>query len=224
MRRIPSSPEPLRHLQLISAIEHLSMANRSLADHIMAFPNALGEERCRLLIERFESSAEKQVNERESGHRFVQLDVTQHWPDQSKLLMHLFFDFLCKYQLSVKAAFWPPKFSFEHLRIKRYLPNGRESFPVHVDVMSHVAARRFMTAIIYLNSGTGGETVFPNLDVSIEPTAGKLIAFPVNWMFPHAGLPPLSTPKYILHTYLCYPDSTASQDSRLDKDLPGYSP
>jgi hypothetical protein len=181
------------------------MANRTLADHIMVFPNALAEDHCRMLIERFESSADQEICERESGHSFVQLNLTQNWPDQSKLLTHLFFDYFSRYQLSVKAAFWPPRFSFEHLRIKRYLPNGRDSFPVHVDVMDHVAARRFMTAIIYLNGGTGGETVFPNLDVSVEPVTGRLVAFPTNWLFPHAGLPPQSAPKYILHTYLCYP-------------------
>ena len=40
---------------------------------------------------------------------------------------------------------------------------------------------------------------------ALSPEPGKLIAFPPLWMFPHAGLPPRSTPKYILHTYLCYP-------------------
>jgi hypothetical protein len=62
-----------------------------------------------------------------------------------------------------------------------------------------------MTAIVYLNETDGGETVFPNLDLVVEPRAGKCIAFPPLWMFPHAGQPPRSRPKYILHTYLCYP-------------------
>jgi hypothetical protein len=62
-----------------------------------------------------------------------------------------------------------------------------------------------MTAMIYLNAPGGGETVFPNLGLSIQPEAGKLLAFPPIWLFPHAGLPPLGGPKYILHTYLCYP-------------------
>jgi hypothetical protein len=94
---------------------------------------------------------------------------------------------------------------FEHLRLKRYLPNGRDSFSLHVDVMEQAAARRFMTAILYLNAVEGGQTVFPGLDVAIAPAPGKLVAFPPLWLFPHAGLPPRSDPKYILHTYLCYP-------------------
>jgi len=67
-----------------------------------------------------------------------------------------------------------------------------------------VSARRFMTAMIYLNAPDGGETVFPNLGLSITPQPGRLIVFPPLWLFPHAGLPPLTRPKYILHTYLCY--------------------
>ena len=89
--------------------------------------------------------------------------------------------------------------------MKRYLPNGRDFFPLHVDVMGQAASRRFMTAIIYLNAPAGGETVFPNLDISVAPEPGKLLAFPPIWLFPHAGRPPQSSSKYILHTYLCYP-------------------
>lgn len=88
--------------------------------------------------------------------------------------------------------------------MKCYLPNGRDFFPPHVDVMSQEAARRFMTAVIYLNSPAGGETVFPNLDISVAGS-GQDGRLPALWLFPHAGLPPRSSPKYILHTYLCYP-------------------
>jgi hypothetical protein len=186
-----------------------AMPNTSLSDHIMCFPDALSDAQCRTLIDRFESSQGHEETQRESGHSFVQLDITQHWPDQNKILMELFLAHFNKYQLAVNAVFWPPRFSFEHLRMKRYLPNGRDAFPLHVDVMDQVAARRFMTAIIYLNLPTGGETVFPNLGITIEPVPGKLVAFPTNWLFPHAGLPPQSSPKYIVHTYLCYPSPPA---------------
>lgn len=181
------------------------MANTSLSDHVMVIADALAPARCAALIERFESSSDQEPCQRENGHSFVQLDITQHWPDENNALIPVFLDCFKQYQFATKAAFWPPKFAFEHLRIKRYLPNGRDSFPTHVDVMCHDAARRFMTAIVYLNETDGGETVFPNLDLVVEPEAGKCIAFPPLWMFPHAGRPPRSRPKYILHTYLCYP-------------------
>jgi prolyl 4-hydroxylase len=186
------------------------MANTLLSDHIMAFADALSPEHCEALIDRFESSHEHEPCQRESGHSFSQLNITQKWPDENKILVPIFLSYFNKYQAAVKAYFWPPAFCFENLRLKRYLPNGRDSFPLHVDVMGQAAAKRFMTAIIYLNTSVGGDTVFPTLDVSIAPEPGKLVAFPPIWLFPHAGLPPQSCPKYILHTYLCYPSPPSS--------------
>ena len=182
------------------------MAIASLPDHIKVFPDALSRSECEDLIERFDSSSDHVVCQQESGHSFVKVDVTRHWPDQHKILVPIFLSHFNRYQQATNARFWPPRFSFENLQLKRYLPNGRDSFPPHVDVMNHAAARRFMTAILYLNSPSGGETIFPSLDISVAPESGKLIAFPPLWLFPHAGLPPKSMPKYILHTYLCYPE------------------
>ena len=180
--------------------------NPSLADHVRVFSDALPAAQCQALIDRFEASSAAHENwQLERGYSFVQLDVTQHWPDEAKALVKVFLAYFNRYQRAVNARFWPPQFGFEHLRVKRYLPNGRDAFPLHVDVMAHAAARRFMTAFIYLNTPEGGETVFPDLGLSIAPKTGSLIAFPPLWLFPHAGLPPRSSAKYILHTYLGYP-------------------
>lgn len=172
----------------------------------MVFDRVLPPQHCESLIQRFESSAaDLEICRIEAGYSFCQIDVTGQWPDQSQILLAVFLSYFNRYQLALNARFWPPRFCFEHLRMKRYLPDGRDRFPPHVDVLSQVAARRFMTAIIYLNAPSGGETVFPDLDISVAPEPGKLLAFPPLWLFPHAGLTPKSEPKYILHTYLCYP-------------------
>jgi hypothetical protein len=176
-----------------------------MADHIIAFDNVLSPAHCERLIARFEAAPEQELAQLEDGYRFTQLDVTRHWPDENEALIPLFMSYFNQYGLAVKAHFWPPKFSYEHLRLKRYLPDSQEFFSLHVDVMSHDAARRFMTAMIYLNAPEAGETVFPTLGVSIVPQQGKFVAFPPLWMFPHEGRPPRGGPKYILHTYLCYP-------------------
>lgn len=181
------------------------MANRSLSDHIVVFDDALPPAACRELVDCFEASPEKEIVQREAGYNFTEINVTRHWPDRHDTLVPAFLSCLNRYQLQVDARFWPPRFAFEQLRLKRYLPNGRDSFSLHVDVMGQAAARRFMTAILYLNGVDGGETVFPGLDIAVAPAPGKLVAFPPLWLFPHAGLPPRSAPKYILHTYLCYP-------------------
>ena len=181
------------------------MGNLTLGDHVVVFDGVLTPEHCRSLIERFEARGEAEICRLEAGYSFCQVDITERWPDESKILIPFFLARFNQYQAALNARFWPPRFSFEHLRMKRYLPDGRDLFPLHVDVMTQVAARRFMTAILYLNAPEGGETVFPGLNISVAPEAGKMIAFPPLWLFPHAGLAPRLQPKYILHTYLCYP-------------------
>jgi prolyl 4-hydroxylase len=181
------------------------LANQTLSDHVMVFDDTLTAAHCEALIARFEASADQEECRRDQCYSFTQLDITKNWPDEHKVLIPIFLNYFNKYQVSTNACFWPPKFSFEHLRLKRYLPGGQDSFELHVDVMGQMAARRFMTAIVYLNAPAGGETLFPNLNLTVAPEPGKFIAFPPLWLFPHAGLPPKAQPKYILHTYLCYP-------------------
>jgi hypothetical protein len=180
------------------------IANLALSDYVMTFDAVLSPENCRALIDRFEASPGCELTQREEGHSFTQLNITEEWPDVAQALTQLFFSYFNKYQAAVNAVFWPEKFSFEHLRIKRYLPNGRDSFPTHVDVMDKSASERFMTAFIYLNTPDGGETTFDTLGLSVSPVEGKMIVFPPLWLFPHAGLLPKTLPKYILHTYLHY--------------------
>jgi prolyl 4-hydroxylase len=176
----------------------------TLADQIMVFPGALSDPHCQQLIDRFEACDGLEPCRREGGHSFTQLNITRAWPDEHERMLAVFIAHFNQYQDAMGAEFWPAAFAFEHLRIKRYLPGGRDAFPPHVDVVDQISARRFMTAMIYLNAPAGGETTFPSLDIAIAPETGKLLAFPPLWLFPHAGLPPRLSPKYILHTYLCY--------------------
>jgi hypothetical protein len=53
-------------------------------------------------------------------------------------------------------------------------------------VPNHTAQRDY-TALVYLNDDfTGGELVFPALDVLITPQPGLLVSFPSNHKFVHA--------------------------------------
>jgi prolyl 4-hydroxylase len=191
------------------ALEEPAIASMktSLLDYIMLGRNVLSPEHCQRLIERFEASEAVQVCRRYGGHSFTQLEITTAWPDEHTLLLPVFLDQFRRYQELTKAFYWPTypaHTAFEHLRIKRYLPNEQDFFATHVDVVDQLTARRFITAFIYLNEPEGGETVFPNLGLSIAPETGKLLVFPPLWLFPHEGRPPRLVPKYILHTYLCY--------------------
>jgi prolyl 4-hydroxylase len=92
------------------------------------------------------------------------------------------------------------------LVLKRYQPGVQERFQLHFDAVNHVA-NRYLVLLWYLNDvEQGGETRFPQLDVSIEARRGRLLMFPPYWMYQHEGLPPVSGDKYILSTYLLFID------------------
>jgi prolyl 4-hydroxylase len=186
------------------ALRERALLSTSLLDYVMVEKNVLSPEHCRRLIDRFEAAEKVEICKRNGGHSFAQLEVTTAWPDEQALLLPIFLRQFETYQQRTGSAYWPANIAFEHLRLKRYLPNGEDFFPPHVDVVDQLTARRFITAFIYLNAPAGGETAFPSLNLSIAPETGKLLAFPPLWLFPHEGRPPRLAPKYILHTYLCY--------------------
>jgi prolyl 4-hydroxylase len=90
--------------------------------------------------------------------------------------------------------------------LKRYQPGVQEQFQLHFDAIHHVA-NRYLVLLWYLNDvEQGGDTRFPQLDVSIQARRGRLLMFPPYWMYQHEGLPPVSGDKYILSTYLLFID------------------
>lgn len=90
------------------------------------------------------------------------------------------------------------------LVIKRYKPTGDEGFQLHFDSLGE-KANRYLVFLWYLNDvPEGGGTQFPELGITIEAKAGRLLMFPPYWMFQHIGQPPISNDKYILSTYFLF--------------------
>jgi len=90
------------------------------------------------------------------------------------------------------------------LMLKRYRAGTTEQFQEHFDSI-YEKANRYLVLLWYLNDvAAGGETTFPQLDVTIAPREGRLLVFPPFWMYQHAGLTPVSGDKYIISTYLLF--------------------
>ena len=191
------------------------MARDKLADYIVAYDGALSPDECQALIQRFEASPHQHEQlQVEGAYSFTQVSLSRHWPDAEKQIGAIFMKAIGQYRLSLDVGpYWPDRPASEEIRLKRYLPGGRDSFPHHVDVMDQSNSGRFITAILYLNAPGGGETVFSGLGVTVPPIPGRLVIFPPLWLFPHAGMPPVHTPKYILHGYLWYPPATTAPAS-----------
>ena len=118
---------------------------------------------------------------------------------------------LTRYNADVGLAIpIPHSPSTSDLVMKQYRPGGTEKFQLHFDAIHHVA-NRYLVFLWYLNDlDAGGETRFPQLDVTVAPRAGRLLMFPPYWMYQHEGVPPVSGDKYIASTYLLFTDSPGS--------------
>jgi prolyl 4-hydroxylase len=91
----------------------------------------------------------------------------------------------------------------EPLHVLSYEPG--EEYKPHFDALPGVDNQRLMTAIVYLNDGyEGGETVFPELDLTVRGKPGDMILFANvdqagkrDEKSRHAGLPVTSGRKWI---------------------------
>ncbi|MBL4963932.1 prolyl hydroxylase family protein [Bacillus halotolerans] len=170
---------------------------------------------CRELIKLAESKLMPSTVLSERGEVYSQRRISEQvWlPHQSQAIV---------YQLSqrIAAIVDRPINHAEHLQIARYQIGGK--FDVHSDCydLNTVAGReaafqngqRIVTAMLYLNTpDMGGETFFPELNLQISPSEGKLLVFenckrgstephPCSI---HAGLPVKKGQKWIANLWFC---------------------
>lgn len=186
-----------------------------MINFVTYYDEALSEELCRDIIDRFESNESQQESTVLDGHRsFNEINITLNtgWEDIQNKLLDVMQVALGRYMShhNIDSKAWPESVGYEHFRMKKYLPNNTDEFKFHVDVQDYDTARRFLVFFFYLNDVTeGGETAFqPNrkseIELKVKPVTGRLLIFPPLWTHPHIGMKPISGPKYILGSYLHY--------------------
>ena len=183
-----------------------------LKDYIKIYDNVLDQSVCETFIKSFSLSNGEYVD-REQRPCFTHLNISQKseqkdslWTGPQETILKTFDSVVDKYisELNVACDF-PENYAYEEFRMKMYQNNGKDQFKDHVDVADHATARRFVVIFLYLNDVTvGGETQFPVLDYTVTPKCGRILMFPATWQYRHAGLPPLSSKKYIVGSYLHY--------------------
>lgn len=184
-----------------------------LEDYIKVYDGAVDSPFCKNIIRTFDSDLSNQtIIDREKRPSFTELNISKpylegdlKWNDIQRHIQNVFIDYTELYMKELELGKdFPPKYTFEQYRIKKYNIKHDE-FRDHVDVQDYNSARRFLVCFLYLNDiRSGGETEFPKLGVSIKPKCGRILIFPSNWMYRHAGRPVTEKPKYILGSYLHY--------------------
>ena len=183
-----------------------------LKDFIRQYDNVVDEGFCNQIIQTFDSS-DFEYFDREQRPSFNELNISKKYLEKDSKWMSIqekvqnhFIDAIELYmsELDLGPDF-PSKYAFEEFRVKMYNANEYDQFKDHVDVGNYNSARRFLVCFLYLNTvKVGGETRFPKIEHSVSPKCGRILLFPATWQWRHAGLPPLTSKKYIVGTYLHY--------------------
>ena len=177
----------------------------NLSDYIRVYPKVLSSKICRHYIDLFEQHLQPLVIRNQGPYNFSEINTIQAGWD-----LNVLFEFtrVFRSQYFFDCNITEKNFNFDHsyeeFRMKRYIPHLNQEFKPHVDAWDIDTAKRFIVAFWYLNDvSEGGETVFFNIDkeIKVKPEEGTLIMFPATWQYIHAGLPPISNPKYIIGTY-----------------------
>ena len=190
------------------------MVNETLKDYIKIYDNICDKELCDEIVQLFESQEEHHVYiDRLKRPTFTEMNISQRyaakdvaWMGFQKQVQSKFVEAVSTYmdEMDIGPDF-PAKYAFEEFRVKRYRTNSGDEFADHVDVGDYNSARRFLVCFLYLNDVDGGGTTdFPKINYAITPKCARILVFPPNWMYRHAGRPVTKGTKYILGSYLHY--------------------
>lgn len=202
------------------------MQAKKLTDLIKVYDDVFDTEKCKTIIDCFEQNPQyHQRYDNNQRPNFTQLNLTQYAQSEDatdsvkdihKDVTTLFMNVISLYQIDTSITDEiPSQWGLEQIRIKKYNKaidccdpetiEKSDQFAEHVDVGDHNSARRFLALFLYLNhTETTGKTIFPYLDLQVDPIPGRILVFPPMWMFPHAGLPSFSEDKYIVGSYCHY--------------------
>ena len=163
-----------------------------LIDHIAIFENAYSKEICNHYVDLYQKDIK----------RFKRDD--KHIQDESINLKY--------YDELFLEVFWRdcyPKYAEKHnminliqghriydTKLQKTKP-GEGYHQVHCELSDIQTRNRILAFILYLNTVEEGETYFPDQDLKINPTQGKLVIWPAYFTHPHKGLPPKQD-KYII--------------------------
>ena len=185
-----------------------------LTDYIKVYDDICDKEVCDEIVELFKSQEEHhEYIDRLQRPTFTEMNISQRyeardvaWMGLQKQVQYYFVESVARYIDEVDLGpDFPAQYAFEEFRIKQYKENSTDEFADHVDVGDHNSARRFLVCFLYLNDVEGGGTTdFPKLEHTITPKCARILMFPPNWMYRHAGRPVTKGTKYIIGSYLHY--------------------
>ena len=192
------------------------MAQNKLKSRILALEDTLCLQECTFLITLYDRYSELSSNLDYQNYRALLDYYTLRDVDSESARRVYGITFRCKERIEVHLS--TEELFVESLFVACLLSG--DSHIAHADneqrehgrwVPNHTPNRDY-TGIAYLNDNfTGGELVFPHLDVVIAPKPGLLVAFPSNHRFVHAVPKVLSGKRYSLPVWFTMDSEKAMQ-------------
>ena len=180
-----------------------------MTDTIRVYDKALSDAWCENLIEMFESKSDEHhtLTNRNNCPKFTEMCINRASPAHIGGLVQFVLKVYDKYKadIGVGSRYIPDFSHLEEFRIKRYLVGNGDRFDEHVDIQRERTAKRAVSFLFYLNT-CEGSTVFTRQELNVSPKRGRVVVFNPTWEYPHKGLPPTVDTKYVMSTYLHYPN------------------
>jgi hypothetical protein len=200
-------------------------------NYIIEYPNSLSPDFCESIISKFEKS-KYQPGSTMGGYNpnvkdtfdYSILHNNTEWQNENEILYQELSKVLNKYVKQVQTIRYPDGtiINMNNLNmltddslfnIQVYKKNiGKYTYhsDFKIDAYNNFVRYRMITFIWYLNNvDEGGETEFWGT-YKIKPETGKLVLFPACWTYPHTGIMPISSDKYIITGWL-YKDQFAER-------------
>ena len=185
-----------------------------MENFIRIFENVVPDNWCESLVQKFEDFEEHhEVVDNKMSFTQINFGRDSLWKYESDYLEKVILEQVERYREDVKIENqWPQKYALEPIRMKRYLPNEKDNFPPHVDVTGKDNNSRFLVMFLYLSNNAKGETIFLRQNAEgwgpkvSSCHRGNMLIFPSLWPWLHRGNFPVTSPKYIVGSYLHYVD------------------
>lgn len=186
-----------------------------LQGFIVPYEGALPAEVCQAIIATFEEDPRRTLSKTAAGavekvRSGTLIDMAGHpeWAELKKLVTAKTVECLHDYAKRFPAI----EFILNHEEITLTPPlverlDPGQGFAWHIDSGPMGTARRFLSALTYLNTvEDAGATEFPWQRTRLKPKRGTIVLFPPYWLFPHRGTPPKREKKYKMTCYFMVPE------------------
>ena len=178
-----------------------------MTDTIRVYDEAIPDGWCENIIEMFESKSDEHhtLTNRNNCPKFTEMCINRASKQHVSGLVQFVLKVYDKYKADIGLRYIPEFTQLEEFRVKRYLVGNGDRFDEHVDIQRERTAKRAVSFLFYLNT-CEGSTVFTRQDLNVSPKRGRVVVFNPTWEYPHKGLPPTVDSKYVMSTYLHYPN------------------